>query len=67
LPNSSTAAQMAMGDALAVCLLECRGFTKKILRATIPEGIGKKLYLKISDLYPLIHVLKLIPVILLKE
>ncbi|MEO5569317.1 MAG: KpsF/GutQ family sugar-phosphate isomerase [Bacteroidia bacterium] len=52
-PTSSTAAQMAMGDALAVCLLECRGFTKEDFARYHPGGaLGKKLYLKISDLYP---------------
>ncbi|HKR05117.1 MAG TPA: KpsF/GutQ family sugar-phosphate isomerase [Bacteroidia bacterium] len=52
-PTSSTAAQMAMGDALAICLLECRGFTKEDFARFHPGGaLGKKLYLKISDLYP---------------
>lgn len=52
-PTSSTAAQMAMGDALAVCLLECRGFTKEDFARFHPGGaLGKKLYLKISDIYP---------------
>lgn len=51
-PTSSTTAQMAMGDALAVCLLECRGFTKEDFARFHPGGaLGKKLYLKISDLY----------------
>lgn len=51
-PTSSTAAQMAMGDALAVCLLECRGFTKEDFARFHPGGaLGKKLYLKISDIY----------------
>ncbi|MEP7171269.1 MAG: KpsF/GutQ family sugar-phosphate isomerase, partial [Bacteroidota bacterium] len=52
-PTSSTAAQMAMGDALAICLLECKGFTKEDFARFHPGGaLGKKLYLKISDLYP---------------
>jgi arabinose-5-phosphate isomerase len=52
-PTSSTAAQMAMGDALAVCLLECRGFTKEDFARFHPGGaLGKKLYLKVSDIYP---------------
>jgi arabinose-5-phosphate isomerase len=52
-PTSSTAAQMAMGDALAVCLLECRGFTSSDFARYHPGGsLGKKLYLKVSDLYP---------------
>jgi arabinose-5-phosphate isomerase len=52
-PTSSTTAQLAMGDALAVCLLECRGFTKEDFARFHPGGaLGKKLYLRISDLYP---------------
>jgi len=52
-PTSSTAAQMAMGDALAVCLLECRGFTSNDFARFHPGGaLGKRLYLKVSDIYP---------------
>jgi arabinose-5-phosphate isomerase len=52
-PTSSTTAQMAMGDALAVCLLECRGFTTGDFAKLHPGGtLGKKLYLKVADLYP---------------
>ena len=51
-PTSSTTAQLVMGDALAVCLLECRGFTMNDFARYHPGGaIGKKLYLKVSDLY----------------
>ena len=51
-PTSSTTAQLAMGDALAVCLLECRGFTKDDFARFHPGGaLGKRLYLKVSDLY----------------
>jgi len=52
-PTSSTTAQMVMGDALAVCLLEARGFTSSDFARLHPGGsIGKQLYLKVSDLYP---------------
>lgn len=52
-PTSSTTAQMVMGDALAVCLLEARGFTPGDFARFHPGGsIGKQLYLKVSDLYP---------------
>ncbi len=52
-PTSSTTAQMVMGDALAVCLLEARGFTPGDFARLHPGGaIGKQLYLKVSDLYP---------------
>lgn len=51
-PTSSTTAQLALGDALAVALLECRGFTSEDFARLHPGGIlGKKLYLRVSDLY----------------
>ena len=51
-PTSSTTAQMVMGDALTVCLLECRGFTTHDFAKLHPGGaLGKQLYLKVSDLY----------------
>lgn len=50
-PTTSTTAQMVMGDALAVCLIECRSFTKEDFAKYHPGGaLGKKLYLKVSDL-----------------
>ena len=52
-PTSSTTAQLVMGDALAVCLLECKGFTAQDFAKYHPGGaLGKRLYLKVSDLYP---------------
>lgn len=52
-PTSSTTAQLVMGDALAVALLECRGFTSRDFAKYHPGGaLGKRLYLKVSDLYP---------------
>lgn len=52
-PTSSTTAQLAMGDALAVCLLEMRDFTSEDFAKYHPGGaLGKKLYLRVSDLYP---------------
>jgi arabinose-5-phosphate isomerase len=51
-PTSSTTAQLVLGDALAVCLLECRGFSKNDFAKFHPGGVlGKELYLKVSDLY----------------
>lgn len=51
-PTSSTAAQLAMGDALATALLECRGFTAGDFARYHPGGsLGKKLYLRVSDVY----------------
>lgn len=50
-PTSSTTAQLAMGDALAVCLLECREFSSADFAKYHPGGaLGKRLYLKVSDL-----------------
>jgi arabinose-5-phosphate isomerase len=52
-PTSSTTAQLAMGDALAVCLLDIRGFSTKDFAKYHPGGaLGKKLYLKVRDIYP---------------
>jgi arabinose-5-phosphate isomerase len=53
-PTSSTTAQIVMGDALAVSLLECRGFTTSDFAKYHPGGaLGKRLYLRVSDLYTL--------------
>jgi len=50
-PTTSTTAQLAMGDALAVCLLECREFNEADFARYHPGGsLGKKLYLKARDL-----------------
>lgn len=51
-PTSSTTAQMALGDALAVCLLKCRDFTSKDFARFHPGGaLGKQLYLTVADIY----------------
>ena len=51
-PTASSTAQMVIGDALAVALLECRGFTPGDFARLHPGGaLGKKLYLRVSDLY----------------
>ena len=51
-PTSSTTAQLVMGDALAIALIEFRGFTQQDFAKYHPGGaLGKKLYLKVSDLY----------------
>jgi len=52
-PTTSTTVALALGDALAVCLLEYRGFSSKDFAKYHPGGaLGKKLYLKVSDIYP---------------
>lgn len=50
-PTTSTTAQLAMGDALAVALMEQRGFSSRDFARYHPGGaLGKKLYTKVSDL-----------------
>lgn len=50
-PTSSTTTAMVMGDALAIALLELRGFTAEDFAFSHPAGsLGKKLLLKIADL-----------------
>ncbi|MDO6440058.1 KpsF/GutQ family sugar-phosphate isomerase [Cyclobacterium sp. 1_MG-2023] len=49
-PTTSTTVQMAMGDALAICLLTARGFTAESFARFHPGGtLGKQLYLKVKD------------------
>lgn len=49
-PTSSTTAQLAMGDAIAVCLLKARNFTSADFAKFHPGGaLGKKLYLTLQD------------------
>jgi len=50
-PTTSTTAQLVIGDALAICLLELRGFSSKDFAKYHPGGaLGKRLYLRVSDL-----------------
>ncbi|MBI9033635.1 MAG: KpsF/GutQ family sugar-phosphate isomerase [Bacteroidales bacterium] len=50
-PTASTTAQLVMGDALAVCLLEKKGFSKDDFARYHPGGaLGKRLYLTVGDL-----------------
>ena len=49
-PTTSTTVHLALGDALAVCLLEARGFTSDDFAKYHPGGsLGKQLYLKVGD------------------
>lgn len=51
-PTSSTTAQLVMGDAIAVVLMELKGFGSEDFAKFHPGGtLGKKLYLRVSDLY----------------
>lgn len=60
-PTSSTTAQLVMGDALAVALMECRNFSARDFARFHPGGaLGKKLYMRVDDLYrenerPVVH------------
>lgn len=49
-PTTSTTAHLAMGDALAICLLELRSFSREDFARYHPGGaLGKQLYLKVED------------------
>jgi len=51
-PTSSTTAQLVMGDALAVCLMQLRGFNGNDFARIHPGGnLGKRLYLRVRDLF----------------
>lgn len=51
-PTTSTTAQMVMGDAIAICLMEKKGFNAEGFARFHPGGaLGKKLYLRVADLY----------------
>lgn len=51
-PTTSTTAQLVMGDALAICLLEMKGFTSSDFAKVHPGGsLGKKLYTRVADIY----------------
>ncbi|WP_408030976.1 KpsF/GutQ family sugar-phosphate isomerase [Tenacibaculum xiamenense] len=50
-PTTSTTTQLVMGDVLAVCLLQLRGFSSSDFAKYHPGGaLGKRLYLRVSDL-----------------
>ena len=51
-PTTSTTAQLVIGDALAVCLLNKKGFTKDDFAKVHPGGsLGKKLYMRVNNLF----------------
>ncbi len=51
-PTTSTTLHLALGDALAVCLLESRGFTSEDFAKYHPGGaLGKQLYMRVNDIY----------------
>lgn len=61
-PTTSTTAHLALGDALAVCLLEMRNFSTTDFAEFHPGGaLGKQLYLKVSDIYLQNELPKVLP------
>jgi arabinose-5-phosphate isomerase len=61
-PTTSTTAQLVMGDALAICLLELRGFSKNDFAKYHPGGaLGKKLYLRVQDISSVNEKPKVLP------
>ncbi|MBK8309575.1 MAG: KpsF/GutQ family sugar-phosphate isomerase [Chitinophagaceae bacterium] len=67
-PTTSTTAQLVMGDALAVCLMELKGFQSDDFAKFHPGGLlGKKLYLKVADLINNNEKPKVLPTQSLKE
>jgi arabinose-5-phosphate isomerase len=67
-PTSSTTAQLVMGDALAVVLMELNGFNSDDFAKFHPGGtLGKKLYLRVSDLYKDNEKPQVYPIQTLKE
>jgi len=72
-PTASTTATLAMADALAVCLLECKGFKEKDFAFFHPGGVlGRRLLLKVEDIMrrgaanPIVSEDKLVSHVLLK-
>ena len=67
-PTTSTTAQLVMGDALAICLMELNGFQTADFARFHPGGmLGKKLYLRVADLYADNEKPKVLPTQSLKE
>lgn len=67
-PTTSTTVALALGDALAMCLLECRNFSSDDFAKYHPGGaLGKKLYLKVEDIFPSNAVPKVLEYASIKE
>lgn len=67
-PTSSTTAQMVMGDALAVCLMEMKGFDSSDFAKYHPGGtLGKKLYLRVAEIAAQNTKPKILPTAGIKE
>ncbi len=67
-PTTSTTAQLVIGDAIAICLLELNNFSSKDFAKYHPGGaLGKKLYLRVSDLIGKNEVPKVSPTTPIKD
>jgi len=67
-PTSSTTAQMVMGDAIAICLMELLGFSGNDFAKFHPGGnLGKRLFLKVKDIVLQNPIPKVLPSATLKE
>ena len=67
-PTSSTTAQMVMGDAMAVCLMELKGFNSNDFAKYHPGGtLGKKLYLRVAEMAAQNAKPKILPTASLKD
>ena len=67
-PTTSTTAQMVMGDALAICVMQMKGFTGSDFAKFHPGGnLGKRLYLRVEDLYSLNNKPQVLPSADLKD
>ena len=67
-PTSSTTAQMVMGDALAVCLMEMKGFNSNDFAKYHPGGtLGKQLFLRVAELAAQNSKPKVLPSATIKE
>jgi arabinose-5-phosphate isomerase len=61
-PTSSTTAALAMGDALAVAVLEARGFSEEDFALSHPGGnLGRRLLLRVSDIMHTGDAIPLVP------
>ena len=71
-PTCSSTAQLVIGDALASCLIELRGFTSQDFAKYHPGGmLGKRLYTRVRDLYrlnekPEVHLSSPMPNVILE-
>jgi len=61
-PTNSTTAQLVIGDAIAVCLMELRNFTAEDFAKYHPGGaLGKKLLLRVRDMLDTTHKPSVVP------